>query len=65
MHRMKNMKASLESILNSDFNTVFQNVIRCLFEKLAPTKHRALTHDRRQIANFQVFLIFERHFKDF
>ena len=60
---MKNMKSTLESTLNADSNTGFYNVLRCLFEKLAPTKHRALTHDRRQIANFQVFLIFERHFR--
>ena len=49
MHRMKNMKASLESTLNADFEYALQNIVRCSFEKLAPIKHRALTHDRRQI----------------
>ena len=62
MHRMKNMKASLETTLNLDSNTGFHNVLRCLFKKLAPTKHRALIHDRRQIQIFLIFLIFERHF---
>ena len=48
-HRNKNMKASLESTLNADFEYALQNIVRCSFEKLAPIKHRVLTHDRRQI----------------